>query len=75
LALQAQEYYDSVKGCVDSGPCVGVTVWDFYDYYSWIPYSFPGEGAADLYWEDFTRKPAYQAVADALQGVPCSVCG
>ena len=75
LALQAQDYYDSVRACLDSGSCVGITVWDFYDYYSWIPSTFPGEGAADLYWEDFTRKPSYQAVADALQRVPCSVCG
>jgi endo-1,4-beta-xylanase len=75
LALQAQNYYDSVKACVDSGPCIGVTVWDFDDHYSWIPSTFAPAGAADLYWEDFTRKPAYQAAAEALQGVPCSVCG
>ena len=74
LAMQAQEYYDSVKACVDVAGCVGVTVWDFADKYSWIPLTFEGEGAADLYWEDYERKPAYYAVGEALQGVGCSVC-
>ena len=75
LALQAQNYYDSVKSCVNVDGCVGITVWDFDDQYSWIPQTFEGEGAADLYWEDFQRKPAYYACADALQGQECTVCG
>ncbi|EHY53758.1 hypothetical protein HRR83_003972 [Exophiala dermatitidis] len=74
FAIQAQNYYDSVSSCVQVDGCVGVTVWDFDDQYSWIPSSFPGQGAADLYNADFTRKPAYYAVAEALQSVPCSVC-
>ena len=74
FALQAQNYYDSVASCVQVDGCVGITVWDFDDQYSWIPSSFPGQGAADLYNADFTRKPAYYAVGEALQGVPCSVC-
>ncbi|KAK7892334.1 hypothetical protein LTR67_007430 [Exophiala xenobiotica] len=74
FALQAQNYYDSVASCVQVDGCVGVTVWDFDDQYSWIPGTFPGQGAADLYNADFTRKPAYYAVGEALQGVPCSVC-
>jgi len=73
-ALQAQEYYDSVASCVAVKDCVGVTVWDFDDQYSWIPQTFPGQGDADLYNSDFTRKPAYYACADALSKVPCSVC-
>jgi endo-1,4-beta-xylanase len=74
LALQAQEYYDSVKACVDVEGCVGITVWDFQDAYSWIPLTFEGEGAADLYWEDYRRKPAYYAVGEALSGEECTVC-
>lgn len=74
LAQQASDYYTSVKSCVDVPACVGVTHWDFDDQYSWIPSSFPGQGAADLYWADFRRKPAYQACADALSGSACSVC-
>ncbi|KKA17323.1 Endo-1,4-beta-xylanase [Rasamsonia emersonii CBS 393.64] len=72
---QAQDYYDTVASCVEVGPrCVGITVWDFDDAYSWVPSSFPGQGAADLYNGTLQRKPAYYAVAEALQGVSCSVC-
>jgi len=74
FALQAQNYYDTVSSCVQVDGCIGITVWDFDDQYSWIPSSFPGQGAADLYNADFTRKPAYYAVGEALQGLPCSVC-
>jgi len=74
FALQAQNYYDSVASCIDVDGCVGITVWDFDDQYSWIPLTFEGQGAATLYNGDFTRKPAYYAVGDALQGAPCSVC-
>ncbi|EXJ57544.1 hypothetical protein A1O7_07892 [Cladophialophora yegresii CBS 114405] len=74
FAQQAQDYYDTVESCMEVDGCVGITVWDFDDQYSWIPSTFPGEGAATLYNADFTRKPAYYAVGDALQGVPCSVC-
>ena len=75
LAMQAQGYYDSVRACVDAEGCIGITVWDFADTYSWIPQTFEGEGAADLYWEDYRRKPAYYAVGEALQGVACTNCG
>lgn len=74
FAIQAQDYYDSVSSCMQVDGCVGITAWDFDDQYSWIPSSFPGQGAADLYNADFTRKPAYYAVGEALQGVSCSVC-
>jgi len=73
-ALQAQNYYDSVQACMQVEKCVGITVWDFDDQYSWIPQTFPGQGSATLYNADFTRKPAYYAVADALANQPCSVC-
>ncbi|KEF60808.1 glycosyl hydrolase family 10 [Exophiala aquamarina CBS 119918] len=73
FAIQAQNYYDSVASCIDVDGCVGITVWDFDDQYSWIPLTFEGQGAATLYNGDFTRKPAYYAVGDALQSTPCSV--
>jgi len=31
LAQQKQDYFDSVKACVDVIGCVGTTVWDFDD--------------------------------------------
>lgn len=73
-AMQAQNYYDTVASCIQVDKCVGITVWDFDDEYSWIPSTFTGEGDGDLYNVDLTRKPAYQACADAIVGKPCSVC-
>lgn len=75
LEAQAFRYWESVSACMQFTNCVGVTVWDFDDKYSWIPATFPGEGEADIYNADLTRKPAYYAVAEALQGKECSVCG
>lgn len=74
FALQAEEYYNSTASCVQTDGCIGITVWDFDDQYSWIPGTFPGQGYADIYNADFTRKPAYYACGEALQGVPCTVC-
>lgn len=39
--------------------------------YSWVPSAFPGQGAADIYNGDLSRKPAYQAIANALNGKAC----
>jgi endo-1,4-beta-xylanase len=74
-ATQAQNYYDSVASCITVGPrCIGITVWDFDDAYSWVPSAFAGQGGADLYNATLQRKPAYYATAEALKGVPCTVC-
>jgi endo-1,4-beta-xylanase len=72
---QAQDYYSSVASCMEVGPrCIGITVWDFDDEFSWVPGTFPGQGGADLYNSTLQRKPAYYAVGEAIQGVPCTVC-
>lgn len=72
---QAYRYWESVTACMQYSGCEGMTVWDFDDQYSWIPGTFAGEGEACLYNADKTRKPAYYAVAEALQGQNCTVCG
>jgi endo-1,4-beta-xylanase len=73
-AQQAQDYYDTVQSCVQAGSrCVGIVVWDFDDAYSWIPSTFEGQGGACLFNDTLQAKPAYFAVANALQGKPhCS---
>ena len=49
------------------GPAPGaVTVWEFTDRYSWVPGTFSGQGAADLYDQNLQTKPAYTAVQQAL---------
>jgi len=68
LATQAQWYGDLTKACLAVRRCVGITVWDYTDKYSWIPGFFPGEGAA-LPWDEQLRpKPAYFAIRQALGG-------
>ncbi|MFJ9538883.1 endo-1,4-beta-xylanase [Streptomyces sp. NPDC101225] len=69
LATQAQWYGDLTKACLAVRRCVGITVWDYTDKYSWIPGFFPGEGAALPWDEQLMPKPAYFAIRQALAGV------
>ncbi|GGJ68538.1 endo-1,4-beta-xylanase [Streptomyces brasiliensis] len=64
LAEQATWYRDLTEACLAVRHCVGVTVWDYTDKYSWVPGVFPGEGAP-LPWDD-QLKPAYYALREAL---------
>nr|AGG68962.1 XynA [Humicola insolens] len=66
LALQREAYKNVVGACVQVCGCVGVTIWDFYDPFSWVPYFFEGEGAPLLWFEDFSKHPAYYGVVEAL---------
>ncbi|MEV5987903.1 endo-1,4-beta-xylanase [Streptomyces sp. NPDC052051] len=68
LATQADYYRQVTNACLAVSRCVGITVWDFTDKYSWVPNTFPGEGAADLYDDNLQIKPAYTAVSNALGG-------
>ncbi|MFE6337433.1 endo-1,4-beta-xylanase [Streptomyces sp. NPDC057798] len=77
LAQQATEYKQVVGACVAVARCVGVTVWGFTDSDSWIPDTFPGQGAATPYDENYAPKPAYHAIAEALGGTttpPTDAC-
>ncbi|MFE2385512.1 endo-1,4-beta-xylanase [Streptomyces misionensis] len=68
LATQADYYRQVTDACLAVSRCVGITVWDFDDKYSWVPSTFQGEGAACLYDENLQQKPAYAAVQTALGG-------
>ncbi len=68
LTQQAADYRAVVGACVAVARCVGVTVWGFTDSDSWIPDTFPGQGAATPYDENYAPKPAYHAIAQALGG-------
>jgi endo-1,4-beta-xylanase len=67
-AQQAAEYRTVVNACLAVTRCVGITVWDYTDKYSWIPSVFPGQGAALPWDENLVPKPAYTAIHDALAG-------
>ncbi|ROW13163.1 hypothetical protein VPNG_04870 [Cytospora leucostoma] len=66
LAQQATDYGSVVSACLAVDGCVGITVWDFDDAYSWIPSTFSGQGDACLYWANLTTKPAYDTVQSLL---------
>lgn len=68
LATQATFYQRVVNACLAVSRCTGVTIWGFTDRHSWVPSTFPGEGAALPFDENYTAKPAYTAVHDALAG-------
>jgi endo-1,4-beta-xylanase len=77
LAQQAADYKAVVSACVAVARCAGVTVWGFTDSDSWIPDTFPGQGAATPYDENYAPKPAYGAIAQALGGTttpPTGAC-
>jgi endo-1,4-beta-xylanase len=55
-----------VGACVQVRGCIGVTLWDFYDPFSWVPATFPSQGAPLLWFGNFSLHPAYQGVVEAL---------
>lgn len=66
LAQQATDYGSVTSACLAVDACVGITIWDFDDGYSWVPSTFSGQGDACLYWANLTTKPAYDTVQSLL---------
>ncbi|OSD04968.1 glycoside hydrolase family 10 protein [Trametes coccinea BRFM310] len=67
LEQQRKDYETIVGACAAVERCVGVTVWDFTDKYSWIPGTFPGSGDACPWDDDLEKKPAYYGIVDGFQ--------
>ncbi|KAK5125480.1 hypothetical protein LTR85_000590 [Meristemomyces frigidus] len=63
---QAIDYASTVKACMQVDKCIGITIWDWTDKYSWVPSTFSGEGAA-LPWDSNLDKkvPVYDAILSA----------
>jgi endo-1,4-beta-xylanase len=66
LQQQANDYRRVVQMCAELADCTGVTVWGLRDGDSWVPGTFPGQGAPLLFNDDYSKKPAYNAVLEAL---------
>ncbi|HWJ52836.1 MAG TPA: endo-1,4-beta-xylanase [Propionibacteriaceae bacterium] len=62
IQAQAAAYSYMLESCLLERSCISYTVWGFTDKYSWVPSTFPGEGYANLYTEDYQPKPAYDAL-------------
>ncbi|KAJ7057028.1 endo-1,4-B-xylanase A [Mycena amicta] len=66
LAQQKADYTAVISACKAVAGCVGVTIWDYTDKYSWVPGVFSGQGAA-LPWDDnLVTKPAYDGIIDGF---------
>jgi len=67
LAEQASWYAQVLQDCIAVPSCVDFTVWEYTDKYSWVPGFFYGQGAADIYDQNFNPKPAATALVNALK--------
>ncbi|CCX06150.1 Similar to Endo-1,4-beta-xylanase; acc. no. O60206 [Pyronema omphalodes CBS 100304] len=56
LAQQAVDYKNVVGACVAVGRCIGITIWDYTNKYSWMPSVFPGQGSALPWDENLVKK-------------------
>ncbi|KAI9761243.1 MAG: hypothetical protein M4579_001163 [Chaenotheca gracillima] len=66
LAQQKVDYNTTVSACVQTPRCIGVTIWDYTDKYSWIPNTFPGQGDACPWDANLQKTPAYDGIVAAL---------
>jgi endo-1,4-beta-xylanase len=68
-ATQVTYYSNVVKACMAITRCVGITIWDFTDKYSWVPSAFSGQGAACPWDSNLNKKASvYGAISTALGG-------
>jgi hypothetical protein len=51
LQQQKADYQKVIQACKNVPKCIGITIWDYTDKYSWVPDVFSGEGAA-LPWDE-----------------------
>ncbi|KAJ5593859.1 uncharacterized protein N7459_000067 [Penicillium hispanicum] len=68
LAQQKTDYENTIAACVETDGCIGITIWDWTDRYSWVPSTFSGQGAACPWDENLESKPAYTGILAALNG-------
>ncbi|KAF9450084.1 glycoside hydrolase family 10 protein [Macrolepiota fuliginosa MF-IS2] len=64
LTQQQQDYQTVIHACKAVSGCVGVTIWDWTDKYSWVPGTFSGQGAACPWDQNLVKKPAYQGIVN-----------
>jgi endo-1,4-beta-xylanase len=66
LQQQATEFSAVVKDCLGVSRCVGVTQWAVGDADSWVPGAFSGQGAATMFDQNYSPKPAFTSVQSTL---------
>ncbi len=68
LAKQARIYGAALEACLSAQNCKALVLWGFTDRHSWIPYAFPGTGAALVFDDAYRPKPAYHSLIDGFAG-------
>ncbi|MET7370229.1 endo-1,4-beta-xylanase [Streptomyces sp. NPDC005566] len=63
---QAEGHAVLLRGCLLPPRCSAFTMWGFSDTYSWVPPTFPGEGAANVLDENSTAEPAFGTLRQTL---------
>ncbi|KAF7797213.1 hypothetical protein EIP86_008405 [Pleurotus ostreatoroseus] len=63
LAQQKTDYENVISACNAVEGCIGATIWDYTDKYSWVPSTFSGQGAACPWDSNLIRKPAFDGIA------------
>ncbi|KJA14508.1 glycoside hydrolase family 10 protein [Hypholoma sublateritium FD-334 SS-4] len=66
-AQQKQDYETVISACNSVPGCIGVTIWDYTDKYSWVPSTFSGQGAACPWDATLVKKPAYDGIVAGFQ--------
>jgi len=66
LAQQKADYQTMVTACMMVEKCVGITLWDYTDKYSWVPGTFSGQGDACPWDANLVKKPAYDGIVAGL---------
>jgi endo-1,4-beta-xylanase len=66
LNAQAKLYGEITTLCVQQPACKLIQTWGFTDKHSWIPEFYKSQGWALLWDDKYQKKPAYQAVHEAL---------
>jgi len=67
LQQQKANYQTVIAACKSVAGCIGVTIWDFTDKYSWVPNTFSGQGAACPWDQNLQKKPAYDGIIAGFQ--------
>ena len=49
LAQQKKDYNGVILACLQTPKCVGITIWAYSDYYSWVPSTFSGQASGPFF--------------------------
>jgi endo-1,4-beta-xylanase len=63
----AKDWEFVTQACMNVKGCVGITAWGITDKFSWIPYTFEGEGYELIWDEQYQEKRAYKEIIKVMK--------